>query len=928
MSAVLNHPALAAAFFSSEHKALLCDTEGVVLCASDALIQHCHCTQQDIAGHRLLIVSSRYGAHKPWHQNLPSHHRETRIDGAVSVDGLTDLPQLNIITIQPLQLNNTLSGFRIVLEDRSLFEHSLPTAAWQQLFSDSQVGMCLFDEALNILSANQAFRSMTGLEEHEHLHIHDLIVVEDDFQEWLLRSELLSSQARLLRQAQEKAIISITPIDLGGRQVFWCSLQDTGRILDQDARLSASFHRFRKSFDDHMNGIALVSADGYIVDVNRQFANLLQYSRDDIINRHFSSFNAPDSYELPDREAQEFVKTGFSRPFEKRLVRKDGTVADISVQLYPNVDASGVFTGAWNFIQPLDVRKKALIDRNRYFDTLFNQSQDAMVLTDLNGRILLTNDAFGLLLGSSADELRDRQVQDYTLAEDASLERKLHTPALLKHGHTDLYEKRLLDSQNATVPVSVRSTLVTDHRGRPEAIWTLMRNATVQRKLIESLATSERRFRSLFSNSIDAIAFWTRDDELRYANKAYLDLVGFSQVELRNLNFRDFTPPGWEESDTLMSNQVNDRGFSDIFEKEVLRKDGRRVPITIRASAMTDDTGSLVGSWIIIRDISDHKETLRRLQHSENLLQQTSRMSRVGGWELDSRAQTFILTEETYQLLSIPRSYHTSVKNIAKLFDPGAEKTAIRMVNRVYSGAGAQTIELKLAGFSPERWVRVSAQLGYEEQETPYVYGAVQDISDFIKQQRRLESARDTYQQMAFHDPLTQLPNRLLMEDRFRQIASQARRNGNSVAVIVIDLDDFKAINDKHGHPAGDTLLIDLSGRLQQSIRSSDTVARLGGDEFVVIAMLTDQGQAQSLAQKIADSVEQPLNWNDTRLSSSCSMGVALLSTYDETFEHLYARADQALYAVKNDGKGTFRMAPKLPGQPDGQADPEDRTDP
>ena len=321
---------------------------------------------------------------------------------------------------------------------------------------------------------------------------------------------------------------------------------------------------------------------------------------------------------------------------------------------------------------------------------------------------------------------------------------------------------------------------------------------------------------------------------------------------------------------------------------------------------MKDADGGIIGSWVIIRDISEHKDTLRKLQHSQNMLEQTSHMSRVGGWELNTETLTFSLTDETYHILSIPHAYHTSVKNIAKLFDPKSETAIFASVSNVLKGKGSDTVELKLMGFSPERWIRVSAQLAFEEKGQRYAYGAVQDISDFKQQQKSLESARDTYQKMAFHDPLTKLPNRLLLEDRFQQITNQARRDKKMVALLIIDLDDFKAVNDLHGHPAGDALLVKIAKRLTNSIRSSDTVARLGGDEFVIIAMLEDQQQAGSLANKILTRISKPVRWKDTELAVSCSLGISMCETHKHSFEQLYALADETLYYIKEHGKDAF----------------------
>ncbi len=902
--------ALLAAFCSGRQKAILCDRSGKILAVSDELIRHSVNIVQDVVGRQLIIHSARFNENKPWYKSLPSHHRETRLSGAAHIDTVGELHQLNILTIQPLETGTTLVGFKVTLEDESLFEQSLPNSAWQQLFSESSAGMCLFDDTFAIVSANSAFKTLIGSNLEPHQKIFDLLSVQNDFKKWFLNTDNFSAEA-LLRSPdrQIRTLINITPIDLGGRQVFWCIFNDTTVITEQAVALTQSFERLDNLINDNLNGIAFVSADDRFIEVNNRFAAMLQLDKKDMIGKHFSHFNAANSYELSPKDAETFVKTGFSRPFVKRLVRKDGQEIDVTVHLFPNFDSNGEFTGAWNFIHQSNDKQQEVIHASHYFESLFNDSQDAMVLTSLNGKVKLANNAFAAFLGQTAPQLIGQSIIDLTVPEDRRIEKNLHTPLLLERGYSDQYEKRFVSATGEEVPVSVRSVLVSSTRGKPEAVWTIARDANIQRKLIQSLAISERRFRSLFSNSFDAIGFWTVTHEMQYANKAYLDLVGYSQEELRNLTFQDFTPPGWEEADEKMSQQVDERGYSDIFEKEVLRKDGQRVPISIRASAMRDADGTMIGSWVIIRDISDYKTTLRELQHSQNMLQQTSRMSRVGGWELNTETSLFSLTEETYQILSIPRSYHTSVKNIAKLLDPESEKLIVKSVNAVLRGKGSNTSELKLMGFSPERWIRVSAQLAFEEKGQRYAYGAVQDISDFKQQQKSLESARDTFQQMAFHDPLTNLPNRLLLEDRFQQITNQARRDKKIVALLIVDLDDFKGINDAYGHPAGDKLLIQFAKRLAKSIRSSDTVARLGGDEFVVIAMLEDKKQAASLAKKILAKISRPVAYKDASLQTSCSMGISLSYDLNSNFEQLYAQADTALYYIKDHGKDAFGFA-------------------
>lgn len=903
---------LKVAFSYQEQKALLCDAHGIVIAVSQTLCQFLKQPESYFLNQPALIFNQRFNEQYPWYKNLNSHHHETRVSGQIVVGNQRDeLTDLQLITLQPLKHEQTLIGFRVVLETESAFEKTVPFSAWQTLFNDSNVGICLFDDTFTVLSSNPHFDSITGKQPGERQKIYDLLKVGSSFKDWFFNAKHLSSEAILTREPDTDSVfITVSPTRVGGAELYWCIVKDADFVVREKEKLSNSFELFRNLFDSNMSGIALATRDGIYIEANQKFADMVQLDRSDVIGKHFSYFNAPESFELPEEEAEVFMKTGFCRPFEKTLVRSNGTRVKVAVQLFPNFDEQGNFVGAWNYIHLMDTDRQENIDRTRYFELLFTNSQEAMVLTDLNGKIRMVNRAFAELLKADIKELQGELLDNLTVEEDLIREKVQHQEVLLKQGYTELYEKRLHRLDGTMVPTSVRSVLVKDPGGRAEAIWMIARESSIQRKLIQSLANSERRFRSLFSNSIDAIGLWTANDELQYANKAYLDLVGYSQEELRNLTYKDFTPPGWEEADQKMSDQVQQRGYSDIFEKEVLSKDGRRIPISIRASAMTDSDGSILGSWVIIRDISEHKDTLRKLLHSQNMLQQTSRMSRVGGWEFDLHKETFVITEETYQILSIPRSYHTSLKNIAKLFEPESEQRAIEMVRSVVKSAKPGSSELKLLGFSPERWIRVSAQLAYEESGHKYVYGAVQDITDFMEQQKNLENARDNFQRMAFHDPLTNLPNRLLLEDRFQQITNQARRDQKMVALIIIDLDDFKAINDKYGHPAGDELLIQLAKRLQNTIRSSDTVARLGGDEFVVIAMLKDEQQAISLAEKILQNVRKTVNWQSSiELNSSCSMGVAMAPDYDQSFEELYAQADEALYRVKESGKGSFSLA-------------------
>jgi diguanylate cyclase (GGDEF)-like protein len=166
-----------------------------------------------------------------------------------------------------------------------------------------------------------------------------------------------------------------------------------------------------------------------------------------------------------------------------------------------------------------------------------------------------------------------------------------------------------------------------------------------------------------------------------------------------------------------------------------------------------------------------------------------------------------------------------------------------------------------------------------------------------------LEHANRELMQLALHDNLTRLPNRLLLEDRIQQALQKAEHEGTLFAVLFMDLDGFKAVNDAYGHHIGDQLLIAVTDRIQGSIRAQDTLARLGGDEFVVLMEMNDPADAATLAAQLVMLIEQPFNVSRYELLVSISIGIAVYPSDGTTERELMLNADAAMYHTKNSGR-------------------------
>ncbi|MFA7606509.1 MAG: diguanylate cyclase, partial [Rhodocyclaceae bacterium] len=187
--------------------------------------------------------------------------------------------------------------------------------------------------------------------------------------------------------------------------------------------------------------------------------------------------------------------------------------------------------------------------------------------------------------------------------------------------------------------------------------------------------------------------------------------------------------------------------------------------------------------------------------------------------------------------------------------------------------------------------------------QTRHYVSLISDITTQKEYQQQLEY-------IAHYDVLTALPNRMLLADRLRQAIAQAQRERCRVAVVYIDLDGFKAINDTHGHAAGDALLMAVAQRMQQCLRGQDTIARLGGDEFVaLLTALPEQYDVRPLAQRLLEAASLPVQHGALQLQVSCSIGI----TYHDPGgpgdeEQLLIEADQAMYQAKLAGKNTLHV--------------------
>ena len=224
------------------------------------------------------------------------------------------------------------------------------------------------------------------------------------------------------------------------------------------------------------------------------------------------------------------------------------------------------------------------------------------------------------------------------------------------------------------------------------------------------------------------------------------------------------------------------------------------------------------------------------------------------------------------------------------------------------AGLSAQTPTTPLM---EERFIRLDGtEFDVEAQSTWITYGAQPAIQVAMRDITLQKQRQHQLEELAHFDPLTRLPNRALLSDRLQQAMTQAQRRGQRLAVVFLDLDGFKAINDRHGHDAGDQLLTALAANIKQTLRDGDSLARLGGDEFVVVLPdLADVAASEPMLNRLLAAVARPVPFNDQQLQVTGSLGVTFFPQAQEVAaDQLLRQADQAMYQAKLAGQNRYRV--------------------
>ena len=292
------------------------------------------------------------------------------------------------------------------------------------------------------------------------------------------------------------------------------------------------------------------------------------------------------------------------------------------------------------------------------------------------------------------------------------------------------------------------------------------------------------------------------------------------------------------------------------------------------------------------------RQQSQELWRRQAIFEQTERMAKVGGWSTDLRSNEMTWTDEIFRITELPIGKSVSVERALSFYKPASRRELSDAIKRTMREHAPFDVELEyVTALGNQRWVRAMGQVEVLDDAPARVFGTFQDVTD-----KKLQESR--FWKAAHHDPLTGLPNRKLFVERKAECLTQAKRKGSAAALLLVDLDNFKMVNDTHGHDAGDAVLRAAATRLLAAVRNNDVVARLGGDEFaVLLADAESDHDAKAICRRILDAFREPIAWKGALLECRASIGIAMFPEHGQRRGDLAKSADLALYKAKADGR-------------------------
>ncbi|HEY9050556.1 MAG TPA: EAL domain-containing protein [Gammaproteobacteria bacterium] len=426
-----------------------------------------------------------------------------------------------------------------------------------------------------------------------------------------------------------------------------------------------------------------------------------------------------------------------------------------------------------------------------------------------------------------------------------------------------------------------------DEKGWARHVFTVMRKDD-----------QENRYRQIVEYLHEGIWVINKTNHIRFVNQALADILGYSRDEMLGHSLFDFT----NKEDVAQCKNIlatRAQGEGGVYDFELMHKQGHSLPVTISSAPLYDSKGNFDGVVEGIIDISEQKQRELKLKMLSGAVEQSGSMVMITNGDgqieyVNSRfceVTGYSVEEVIGQQADIIRSENIDEETVDEIWK--TVSTGNDWHGELHTRRKNGELFWSLMAFSP---------ITDDKNKISHFVAVIEDVSQFKEDQVKIE-------QLAYVDSLTGLANRALLRDRLEQALKSIQRNNKKAALLYLDLDQFKRINDSLGHDVGDAVLMLVAERLRQNVRHQDTVARMGGDEFVVLLTDVDgMAGASSVARKILESLAQPSRLLRHEIIVTPSIGITIAPDDSLNADILLKNADLAMYRAKALGRNNYQF--------------------
>ena len=568
-------------------------------------------------------------------------------------------------------------------------------------------------------------------------------------------------------------------------------------------------------------------------------------------------------------------------------------------------DEVGLVTNAFReMLRNIEASTRRLKISEASLSTTLHSIGDGMIATDSEGKITRINAAAEKLTGWSADNAIGKPVEKVFRIINTESRKIIANPArevLRKQkivGLANHISLIALDGKERHIADSGAPIL--DEAGKITGVILVFSDITENYLRAAAIRTSEKQYHSIFESSSHGIMVLSLDTRILDINPRALKLLGYSKEELIDTNVFNTLKGDSDKGDyTKLSYHIKN-AVADTLYTKVTTKQNKQIDIESRSITFTyADEPALL---IFFDDITERKKNEDQLKLYANVFENTH--------------DGILITDSDKNILAVNKSF-TEITGYTTDEVIGHDPRFFRNSHSENKFRSAMRKQLYATGYwQGEIWNRRKNGEKYPVWQTINVISSKGKIKHYISIFSNISALKKTEKELstlAHYDPLTKLPNRVLLRTRLTHAIEQAHRHHHKLAVLFLDLDRFKNVNDSLGHPAGDQLLTQVTERLSTRVREGDTLARVGGDEFILILdQIAKPSDAASVAEDMIQTLSSPFKLFDTHeIFIGVSIGIAFYpDDGDEAYE-LVKYADTAMYQAKKAGRNAYHFYTK-----------------